>query len=83
MLAEIHQHRCWLLRQSQILRYENKKAMAIRGVTDEDLQDYYETMSKDPDLDMEEPSLDYDVIPLNPNNLTTLRNLDDRLEQLK
>lgn len=83
MLSEIHQHRCWLLHQSQILRYENKKAMAIMGITDEDLQDYYETMSKDPDIDMQEPSLDYDVVPLNPDNLTTLRNLDDRLEQFK
>lgn len=34
LLSEIHQHRCWLQHQSQILRYENRKAMAIMNVSE-------------------------------------------------
>ncbi len=83
MLAEIHQHRCWLLHQSEILHYENKKGMAIMGITDKELQKFYEKIADDPVVDMEVPSIDYDITPLNPDSLTTLRNLDERLEQLK
>ena len=83
MLSEIHKHRCWLRHQSQILQYENKKAMAIMKVNEKELQKFDKKMSEDPVVDMEEPSLEYDIPPLNPNNLTTLRGLDERLEQVK
>lgn len=82
MLADIHQHRCWLLHQSQILHYENKRAMAIMGISEKQLKKFYEKMSNDPDINMEAPSLDYDITPLNSDSLTTLQYLDDRLEQI-
>lgn len=81
MLGEIHQHRCWLLHQAQILKYENKKGMAIMGISDKKLEKFNKKMSKEPVIDMEAPSLDYDITPINPDNLTTLRDLDARLEK--
>ena len=57
--------------------------MAIMGITDKELQKFYEKIADDPVVDMKTPSIDYDITPLNPENLTTLQNLDERLEQLK
>lgn len=82
-LADIHNQRCWLLQQSRILHYENLKAMAIMGISEKKLQKFYDKeMANDPVVDMEEPTLDYDRTPLNPDNLTTLATLDARLDSL-
>ncbi len=44
-------------------RKKNKKGMAIMGISDKELQKFYEKIADDPVVDMETPSIDYDVTP--------------------
>lgn len=83
MLGEVHKNRCWLLHQSQLLLYCYKKGMAVMDIEEEDLLEFFEKNHREIDIDMEQPSIDYDDKPFPPDSLTTLRNLDARLDSLK
>ena len=82
MLGEVHKNRCRILHQSQLLLYYFKKCMAVMDIDEEDFQEFLEKNQREIDIDMEKPSLDYDDTPFSPESLTTLHDLDARLDSL-
>ena len=80
MLGNIHKQRCWLHYKMEVFRYDNLKNMAIMDITEQQLLDFITDRETPVDVGVEEPDWNYDITPIAADSLTTLRELDSRLE---
>ncbi len=83
-LAGIHYWRAWLSYMAATMRYHNLSNMESMGITEQEVMDYTDTRArwlknanKAPDFD------NFYSVPINPDSLTTMREYDVQLEQLR
>lgn len=83
MMGNIHKQCCWLNYKIEMFHYDNMKNMAIMRITEKELQAFISERETPIDIGIEEPNWDYDTTPIPSDKLTTFREIDSRLEQLK
>ena len=83
MMGNIHKQCCWLNYKIEMFHYDNMKNMAIMHITEKELQAFISERETPIDIGIEEPNWDYDTTPIPSDKLTTFREIDSRLEQLK
>lgn len=68
----VHSLRSWAKHNAAILRYMNKKNMAVIGVTEKDMMDFIDAKQTDIVIDEAEPNYADFIIPkINPDSLAT------------
>ena len=83
MMGNIHKQCCWLNYKIEMFHYDNMKNMAIMHITEKELQAFLMERENPIDIGIEEPDWNYDITPIPPERLTTFRDIDARIEQLK
>ena len=83
-LKGIHYWRAWLSHVAATMRYNNRKNMESIGIEEQEVMDYTNSLELGSENTHEEPDFnDFYSGPLNPDSLTTLHELNIRLEKLK
>ena len=84
MLKGIHYFRAWFTNVAATMRYQNRDNMAAIGITEQEVMDFTDAREQDDEMTEESPDISQFITPpLSRDNLTTKRDLDARLEELK
>ena len=84
MLKGIHYFRAWFTNVAATMRYQNRGNMAAIGITEQEVMDFTDAREQDDEMTEESPDISQFITPpLSRDNLTTKRDLDARLEELK
>lgn len=83
-MAAVHNRRCWLSYAADCLRFFNQGNMRAIGITEEEVMAYTDDREKQDEEEGTPPnSLKYYTDPYTLDDLTTLRDLTTRIEELK
>ena len=82
--AAVHNRRCWLHYAADCLRFYNRKNMSAIGIPEKEVMEYTDSREEQDENESTPPSsLKYYTNPYNIDDLTTLRHLANRIEELK
>ncbi len=82
-IQSIHTMRCWLQYTAATMRYHNRRNMAAIGIKEQAVLDYTNNRQRDVDTEEEAPNpIEYYTSPIAPDNLSTMHELDARLDSL-
>jgi len=82
-LQGIHAFRAWFLNVAAAMRYQNRRNMLAIGIDEQEVMDY--TDAREVELNLEEAAPDasmFVVPPINPDSVTSMREIDARLDSL-
>lgn len=81
-LVNTHNLRCWLKHIAELLRYENRKNMALIGVSETELKGFIENRDKEIEVDMEKPNDDFYTPNPNIDNQPIFKKLNTQIDSL-
>ena len=84
MMKGIHYFRAWFTNVAATMRYQNRGNMAAIGITEQEVMDFTDAREQGDEITGESPDISQFITPpLSRDSLTTKRDLDARLEELK
>ena len=84
MMKGIHYFRAWFTNVAATMRYQNRGNMAAIGITEQEVMDFTDAREQGEEITGESPDINQFITPpLSRDSLTTKRDLDARLEELK
>ena len=80
----IHFFRAWFSNVAATMRYQNRRNMDAIGITEQDVMDFTDARERGEEVTEDTPDISqFLAAPLSRDSLTTKRDLDARLEELK
>ena len=84
MMRGIHYFRAWFTNVAATMRYQNRRKMVAIGITEQEVMDFTDTREQGDKITDDSPDISQFITPpLSRDSLTTKRDLDARLEELK
>ena len=83
-MAAVHNRRCWLSYAADCLRYYNQGNMRAIGIPEQEVMEYTDNREQQGENEGTPPDVQkYYTDPYNLDDLTSLRHLTTRIEELK
>ncbi len=84
MMKGIHFFRAWFTNVAATMRYQNRLNMVVIGITEQEVMEFTDTREQGDEIAGGSPDISQFITPpLSRDSLTTKRDLDARLEELK
>ncbi len=84
MMRGIHYFRAWFTNVAATMRYQNRRNMVAIGITEQEVMEFTDTREQGDKITDDSPDISQFITPpLSRDSLTTKRDLDARLEELK
>ena len=83
VLYNMHNLRCWLKYNADMLHYMNRQNMAVIGISEKKMLQFIEERQQEIVVDIEEPNPNFYTPPLSLDSLTTLQPLSAYLDSIR